>query len=156
MTVKQILIFLEAVFHRCSSRKVLLKTCNFIKKRLQHRCFPVNLLNKNTFFHRTSPVVAFVFSENKSKIEKIYSHKFIHRKMPVIVSFLVQLKAWGLTVLQKKGLHRRCFLWDLWSFTESHFYRRQLGNCFPISSDILDISLTLLPINRLSHDWLFL
>ena len=29
-----------AVVHRCSGS---LKACNFIKKRLQHRCFPVNI-----------------------------------------------------------------------------------------------------------------
>ena len=80
-----ILIFLEAVVQRCSSNQVFLKTCNFIKKRLRHRCFPVNL--QNTLFHRTSLVAAFVFSK-KSRNEKMYSLKYIHRKTLVKVSFL--------------------------------------------------------------------
>ena len=41
-----------------------LQACNFIKKRLEHRCFPVKLaifLNffKNTFFDRTLPVAVY-------------------------------------------------------------------------------------------------
>ena len=38
------------------------KPCNFIKKRLQHRCFPVNIAKnlKNTFLYRTPPVAASV------------------------------------------------------------------------------------------------
>ena len=38
LTIKQILIFLEAVFYRYSRM-----ACNFITKRLQHRCFPVKI-----------------------------------------------------------------------------------------------------------------
>ena len=36
------------------------QACNFIKKEIGHRCFPVNLRNfyKNTFFYRTPLVVA--------------------------------------------------------------------------------------------------
>ena len=39
----------KAAVRRCSSKWVLLKnsglqTCNFIKKRPQHRCFPVNIV----------------------------------------------------------------------------------------------------------------
>ena len=46
--------------HRCQSmffNKVA--GCNFIKKRLNFRCVPVNFAKffKNTFFHRTHPVV---------------------------------------------------------------------------------------------------
>ena len=46
---------------RCSVKKVALKNflqaCNFIKTRLQHRCFPVKLLI-TSFFYKTHPVVA--------------------------------------------------------------------------------------------------
>ena len=37
-----------------------LQVCNFIKKRLQRWCFPVNIMNffKNTFFYRALPVAA--------------------------------------------------------------------------------------------------
>ena len=41
------------------------KTSNFIKKRPQLRCFRICETCGNTFFHRTSPVAAFVFSETK-------------------------------------------------------------------------------------------
>ena len=37
----QIEIRMEAVVHRCFSKKGVLKACNFIKKRLLHECFPV-------------------------------------------------------------------------------------------------------------------
>ena len=48
-----------------------------------------------------SPVAALVFLKQKNKIEKACSHKYIHRKMPVTVSFLLQLQVLGLTVLRK-------------------------------------------------------
>ena len=72
----------ETVVHRCSSKQVFLKisqisresncvgvsfnkvaelrVCNFIKKRLQHRCFPVKFAKflGTPFFHRTPPVAA--------------------------------------------------------------------------------------------------
>ena len=66
-TIKQILIFLETVVHRCFSKQVFLKTCNFVKKRLQQRCFPVKFAKflRKSFFHRISPVAAFVFFEMK-------------------------------------------------------------------------------------------
>ena len=38
----------------------------------------------------------------KSKSEKIHSHKYINRKTPEIVSFLLKLQASGLTVLRKR------------------------------------------------------
>ena len=61
--------------HRCQSlffNKVA--GCNFIKKRLNFRCFPVNFAKffKNTFFHRTHSVVA---SEKKI----VTPHKEAHR-----------------------------------------------------------------------------
>ena len=39
-------------YQKCSIKKVLLKICNFIKKRLRRRCFPVNIAKffKNPFF----------------------------------------------------------------------------------------------------------
>ena len=63
----------RSIFCRCSSKQVslktlctgwsLLKTCNLIKKRLQNRCFPVNIANffKSTFFNRT-PLLFYLFS----------------------------------------------------------------------------------------------
>ena len=49
---------LESLFNKVTG----LKACNFIKKRLQHMCFPVNIAKfrleifKNSFFQRTPPV----------------------------------------------------------------------------------------------------
>ena len=55
----------EAAIHRCSSQQVFLKISqylqenNFIKTRLQRRCFPVNLAKfSKTVFYRTLPVAA--------------------------------------------------------------------------------------------------
>ena len=53
----------EAAVHRCSSQQVFLKISqylqenNFIKTRLQRRCFPVNLAKfSKAVFYRTLPV----------------------------------------------------------------------------------------------------
>ena len=43
------------------SKVAVLKTCNFIKKRLQHRCFPVNIVKVLGIpYFRTPPVAASV------------------------------------------------------------------------------------------------
>ena len=41
--------------------------------------------------------------------EKIYSHKFIHGKTPVMASFLVKLQAGALTVLLKDEFIKDAF-----------------------------------------------
>ena len=49
------------------SLTTVLKACNFIKKRLQHQCFPVTIPKvSGTFFYRTTMVAAFelCFSES--------------------------------------------------------------------------------------------
>ena len=63
---KKLLLKLHAEFtgkHLCWSlfNKVAgLQTCNFIKKRLHHRCFPVNIPKVlGTVFYRTTLVAAF-------------------------------------------------------------------------------------------------
>ena len=115
LTIKQILIFLEAVVHRCSSKWVFLKTCNFntngwflktcnfIKKRLQHRCFYVKFAKflGISLFTEHLPWLLLSFLKQKRKNEKICSQKYIHRQTPVMVSFLVQLQDWGLTFYEK-------------------------------------------------------
>ena len=45
--------------YTCYTCYTSLKVCNFIKKRLQYRCFPVNAF-KNIFFYRELLVAAFV------------------------------------------------------------------------------------------------
>ena len=112
---------------------------------------------KKTFFHRTSPVAAFVF-EKKSKNEKISLHKYIHRKTPVIVS--LQLQAWGLKItvvglrdysFTKDGLHLRCFFVKFVQFYRISFLQKTAWRLLPISSNISDISLALLAINQLRY-----
>ena len=51
-------LVLEFLFNKVAD----LKACNFIKKRLQYRCLPVNIakLLKTAFVYRTSPVAASV------------------------------------------------------------------------------------------------
>ena len=73
---KQILIFLETIVHGCSQ-----KACNFIKEILQHRCFPLKYAKCFKDFFLTEPLRwLLLFSlKQKSKNEKIYSHKYIHR-----------------------------------------------------------------------------
>ena len=59
--------FADVLQNRCFQklrnihRKTGLKACNFVKKRLQHRCFSVNITKfcKNNVFYRTPPVAAF-------------------------------------------------------------------------------------------------
>ena len=57
------------------SLATVLRTCNFIKKRLQDGCVPVNVpvnVPRNTFFHRTTLVAAFelCFSIRKEFFKK--------------------------------------------------------------------------------------
>ena len=76
-TIKQILIVLKAVVHRRSQ-----KACNFVEKETPTQIFSSEICEifKNTFFHRTSPVAAFVlsvFSLNK----KVKMKKYIHENI---------------------------------------------------------------------------
>ena len=54
-------------------------------------------------------------------MKKIYSNKYIHKKTPVIVYFLVQLLVWEITALQKSDFITDVFLWILWGFTVNYF-----------------------------------
>ena len=47
---------LKSLFNKVAD----LKACSIMKKRLQHRCFPVKFMNsfKHAFFYRTPPVAA--------------------------------------------------------------------------------------------------
>ena len=57
-------VFAMFAFQKQSSKVVLLKklpeACNFIKKQICHRCFPVNFAKffENNFFQRTSSMAA--------------------------------------------------------------------------------------------------
>ena len=125
-------------------------------KQIFYRCFPVKFAQflKRHFFKEHLRWLLLSFLKQKSKNEKIYFHKYIHRKTPVIVSFLVLLQAWGLTVLQK----RDSVLDVCWKFVKCYeisFLQKTAGRLIPISSNISDLSLALLTINHLSHSWLY-
>ena len=69
-----------------------LMVCNFIKgKKLWHRCFPVSLLFKRTYFVEHVRTNAWVLWT-----KNIAFTKSIYRKTPAMASFLVQLQACGL------------------------------------------------------------
>ena len=76
------------------SNKVAGWDCNFIKKKLRHRCFPVNFAKflRKLFFQRTSPVAA-------SKLMPFVEH-------PITVSLrkLVKLKSSVVPILSKLKL----------------------------------------------------
>ena len=59
---------LESLFNKVAS----LKTSNFIKKRLQDRCFPEKFTKflKRSFFNRTPPVAA----SERRKVTKPHSY----------------------------------------------------------------------------------
>ena len=120
-TIKQILIVSEAVAHRCSQ-----KACNFIKKKPRHRYSPLKFAK--FFLQNISGDCLYflcVFSEQKSKNEKIYSHE--NASDSVLSSTVAGFRAYSFT---KKELHLRYFLLNLQSLTESHLHNRQLGDCF--------------------------
>ena len=51
---------LESLFNKVAGHQA----CNFTKKRLLHRCFPMNIVKflRVPFFYRTPPVAAFLLS----------------------------------------------------------------------------------------------
>ena len=74
---------LESLFNKIAG----LEACNFIKKTLQHRCFPVKLAKflRTPFFYRTPQVATSVLYESMEKVVKktvffkncqIYLHLF--------------------------------------------------------------------------------
>ena len=69
------LLMLESLSNQDLLKKGLL---NFIKKRLQHRCFPVNIakLFKNSFLYRLPPVAAFGYSNQWKIFREISASKF--------------------------------------------------------------------------------
>ena len=88
------------------------------------------------------------FLKEKSKNKKLYSHKYIHKKTPVIVSS--GLRAYSFT---KKGLHLRCFC-EICEALQNLMLQKTARRLLPISSNISEISLALLAINQLSQSWL--
>ena len=138
------MIFSEAVVHRCSLKWVFfkicvfLKTCNFIKKRLEHRCFPVKfakLLGTSFFTEHLRWLLLSLLQHKRIKWKNKNETKWnkINIKWKNVITWTYSLESTSDGVLfntvaaltaynfMKKGLHIRCFLWILWSFTESFF-----------------------------------
>ena len=144
------------------------KTCNFVKKRLEHRCFPVKLakLLGTSFFHRTSKVAAFVFSatqKNKMKKKETKWNK-MNIKWKNVITWAYSLESTSDGVLfstvaaltaynfMKMGLHIR--FCEFCEVLQNHFLRKTTGRLLPIFSNISDISLALLAINQFCDNWM--
>ena len=87
-------------------------------------------------------------------MKKIYSHKCIHRKTPVVIFFFNAVAGLRAYSFMKKGLHVRYRLVKFVKFYRisfllssliSLFLQKTAGRLLPISSNISDISLGLLP-----------
>ena len=94
-----------------------------LKKRLWHTCSPVNFceISKNTFFHRTPPVVASdksflsiyrIFTRRNFSLVARYSLKFPRCSLLVVKSLVIRCKIRSLLVVEvarcKKSLVTRC------------------------------------------------
>ena len=64
---------LEPLFNKAAG----LKACNFVKKRLQHSCFPVNIAKflRINFFYRTSLVAASTTGISQELYELLKGYK---------------------------------------------------------------------------------
>ena len=103
-----------------------LMVCNFIKgKKLWHRCFPVSLLFKRTYFVEHVRTNAWVIWT-----KNIAFTKSIYRKTPAMASFLVQLQTCGLTVFQN-GPITDALLWKLGILENINFTEQ----CWATASD---------------------
>ena len=104
---------IEAVIHRCSSKQVFIKilqisqentyvvvpqVCNFIKKRLQHRCFPVKFAK----FLRTSLTTTLRWLLPKSK-------QSLNKLNVVLNPFLANVDIFCLPKKARKHLVFSCF-----------------------------------------------
>ena len=77
------------------------------------------------------------------------------KKTPVIVTFLVQLQVWEFTVSRKRDTITDDFLWKFWSLQNIIFTSTEVaGWRFLISSNILNVSLSLSVINEFNHNLL--
>ena len=91
-TLAIIMVRIEAIFRRYCSKQLFLKisqilqgntvrACNFIKKVLQHRCFPMKFAKffRTPFFYRTPPMAASVCRKatkhKENNIKKKYSSR---------------------------------------------------------------------------------
>ena len=125
------------------------ETCHFIKKRLQHKSFPVKFAQflRTPFFteHLRWLLLSFLkWKKWRNVFILIYSQE--NASYSVLFSTVAGMRAYSFI---KKGRHLRCVLWNLWSFTEISILQKTAWQLLPISSNISDISLALLIINQL-------
>ena len=61
-----------------------LKDCNFIKKRLKYKCFPVNIAKfiKNSFFYTLQVIASVTFAASHSLIQPIRGRIYGQFKTP--------------------------------------------------------------------------
>ena len=87
------------------------------------------------------------------KWKNVITWAYIHWKAPVMVSFLVQLQPWRLTILWKWDSILDVFC-EFCEVLQNHFLRKTTGRLLPIFSNISDISLALLAINQFCDNWM--
>ena len=105
---------LESLFN-----KVLeLQACNFIKKLLQHSCFPVNIgkFLRTKFFIEHLQWLVLQVPYNKSCSQKFYE---LHQNVSPSESFLIKIQALNLQLCQ----NRRCFAVNFCEISQSNIMR---------------------------------
>ena len=93
---------LESLFNKIAG----LEDCNFIKKTLQHRCFPVKLAKflRTPFFYRTPQVATSVLYESMEKVVK--KNRFSLRTVKYIcINFLASSKSSDQASWETNGKH---------------------------------------------------
>ena len=120
--------------------------CNFIiKKKLRDSCFPISC---SKFLRRTTlQNMSECLSEMSQK--KIVFTKAIHRKSPIMASFLGQRQTGGLTVFPKRT--PRCSSMKIAEFYRTSFLQNFAARLFLISCNDFNVSLALSVINQFSH-----
>ena len=144
---------------------------NIAKFTVKHLCWSLFLIKLQAWWSATlsrKKTLAYVFSCKFSEIfkktyfaehsqrdawlkwTKIEFTKSIHRKTPVMASFLVQLQTCGLS-FSKKGLHHRCFSMKIGKFYRTSILQINAGRLLLISCDIFNGLLALSVIYQFSH-----
>ena len=117
----------ESLFNRV----VVLKTCNFIKKRLQHNCFPVNIAKflRTAFFYRIPHHYYFlqkqppeVFYRNRRSFKNFTKFAGKH----LCQSLFFNKVAGRPTTLLKRIWHR-CFRVNFLKFLRTPFLQSTFG-----------------------------
>ena len=84
--------------------------------------------------------------------KKIVFTKAVHRKAPVMASFLGHLQTGGLTVFPKRTA--LCFSMKIAEFNRTSFLQNSAARLLLISCNDFNVSLALSVINQFSHSYL--